>query len=156
MRLRAYTHTPGIQTRLNCYKMFALRLLAVVIASAVGTNLFAQHAVDPSASYYRLICLVHLTGSGKGADTVRPEYAPIGSRARTDIIAWSFQLTDDKQMAIVHLVALDRNAFQAIFADKRPEVKVFEIGKDSRAAIEKEMQKHKKDFNLDNFKVLAR
>jgi RHS repeat-associated protein len=31
-------------------------------------------AVDPTARYHRLICLVHLTGSGKHADPIRPEY----------------------------------------------------------------------------------
>jgi hypothetical protein len=39
--------------------------------------LFAQrHPVDPSERYYRLICLVHLAGSGTLADPFRPEYVP--------------------------------------------------------------------------------
>jgi hypothetical protein len=39
-------------------------------------------------------------------------------------------------MAIVHLVAVDHHAFGAILADRRPEVKVFEIGKQPAAAAE--------------------
>jgi hypothetical protein len=34
--------------------------------------LLAQHAVDPMNRYYRLICLVHLTGSGQAADPIVP------------------------------------------------------------------------------------
>jgi hypothetical protein len=36
-------------------------------------------------------------------------------------------------MAIVHVVAPSRTALAAILADTRPEIRVFEIGKDSRA-----------------------
>jgi hypothetical protein len=35
-------------------------------------------------------------------------------------------------MATIHVVAVNRNAFAQILADTRPEVRVFEIGKDSR------------------------
>lgn len=109
--------------------------------------------------YHRLICLVHLTGTGTPADPIRPEYAPDDrdpSRAdRTGIVAWAFQLADDKKMAIVHFVAVDRKAFASILADSRPEIRVFEIGKDSRNAIETEMKKYKHDFDLDTLKVIA-
>ncbi len=65
------------------------------------------------------------------------------------------QLADDGKMAIVHYVAVDRGAFAAILADTRPEIRVFEIGKDKPAAIEAEMRKYKKDFTLANFPVVA-
>jgi hypothetical protein len=71
-------------------------------------------------------------------------------------VAWSFELTDDKSMAILHVAATNSQAFAPILADTRPEVKVFQLGKDSRATIEAEMQKYRKDFNLDNFRVVAR
>jgi hypothetical protein len=110
-------------------------------------GLLAQHPV----------CLVHLTGSGKHTDPIRPEYVPTAAdAARQGILSWSVQITDDKNMAIVHLVASNRQAFDAIFADKRPEIRVFEIGKDSRAAIEAEMQKYKAGFDLSKFAVVAR
>lgn len=133
---------------------YAVSTFALLISISVGT-LFGQHAVDPSERYHRLICLVHLTGSGTLDDPLRPEYVPPPGSApsRSGIIAWSFQLTDDKQMAIVHYVAVDRSAFKSILADTRPEVLVFEIGKDSRAKIEAAMQQHKDGFNLDTLKV---
>jgi hypothetical protein len=65
------------------------------------------------------------------------------------------QVSDDGKMAIVHMVAVDRHAFEAILADKRAEIRVFEIGKDSREDIETELKKYKKDFNLDSLRVLA-
>jgi hypothetical protein len=117
-----------------------------------------QHAVDPSQRYHRLICLVHLTGSGKHGDPIRPEFVPGSGNetSRDGIIAWTVQTADDGKMAIVHLVAIDAHAFDAILADKRPEIRVFEIGKDNPAVIEAEMKRFKKDFTLDSLKVVAR
>jgi hypothetical protein len=92
-------------------------------------------AVDPTARYHRLICLVHLTGSGKHADPIRPEYMPFtAASGRDGILAWAFQPADDKNMAIIQVVAANRHAFDAILADRRPEIMVFEIGKTSRGA----------------------
>lgn len=132
-------------------------LASFVLCGAAAPQSFAQHAAEPSARYYRVIAMVHLNGPGKKGDPILPEYVPqtIDPR-RQGIIAWSLQLTDDKKMAIVHMVAVNHHAFDAILADKRPEVKVFEIGKDSKAAIEGEMQKHKSGFDLSKFQVVAR
>lgn len=63
--------------------------------------------------------------------------------------------TDDKSMAIVHMVAVNHHAFDPVLADTRPEILVFEIGKDSPAKIEAALQKYKKGFSLDRFKVVA-
>jgi hypothetical protein len=110
----------------------------VIFVALLSGTVFGQHAVDPAQRYHRLICLVHLTGTGTAADPIRPEYAPSEEEraraGRSGILAWSFQITDDGTMAIVHLAAADRNAFKQILADTRPEIRVFEIGKDDRAA----------------------
>jgi len=159
----------------------------------------AQRAAAPGNRYFRLICLVHLTGSGKNGDPVVPEYvtegtaiaraadtiavaaatppAGLNSRAlaaapvatapvarvpatvgvsapmaqRPGYLAWRMQVTDDGKMAIIHIVAADRHAFDSILADKRPEIRVFEIGKDSKDKIEAELRKFKKNFELDSF-----
>lgn len=104
--------------------------------------------------YHRLICLVHLTGSGTTSNPKRPEYAPtVIDPTRAGIIAWSFQITDDGKMAIVHYVAMNRSA--TIFADTRPEIRVFEIRKVAPAAIEAEMQKYKANFTLSSVQVVA-
>lgn len=137
-----------------------MRSLPVVLGILLTTsvvNCFGQHAVDATQRYHRLICLVHLTGSGKKGDPNRPEYVPgpADMADRSGIIAWSSMVSDDGKMALIQVVAVDRNAFKAILADKRPEVKVFEIGVDSRDTIEKEMGKHKSGFTLDALKVVA-
>ena len=95
---------------------FRIAVFAIFIAIFTGILAGQQHAVDPTARYHRLICLVHLTGSGKGADAIRPEYAPDPSSAvsRAGIIAWSMQIADDGKMAIVQYVAVDRSAFKDI------------------------------------------
>jgi hypothetical protein len=49
----------------------------------------------------------------------------------------------------------DRQAFAPILADRRSDIRVFEIGKDSRAAIEAEMPRYKKGFDLTRFEVWA-
>ena len=137
----------------------SIAAFATFVALFSGT-VFGQHAVDPAQRYrYRLICLVHLTGSGTVADPIRPEYMPNEEErarsGRSGIIGWTFQITDDGTMAIVHLAAVDRKAFERILADKRPEIRVFEIGKESRLAIETEIRKHKRNFDLDTLEVIA-
>jgi hypothetical protein len=137
------------------------RSLAVfgLLLTSFTINLFGQqHAVDPANRYYRVICLVHLTGSGKADDPIRPEYVPKASDApsRDGIIAWSSQLTDDGKMAIVHLVAVNHYALDALLADKRPEIRVFEIGKHEPAAIALALKAVKANFSLESLRVVAR
>lgn len=136
-----------------------MRLKVKLLLMSFGlccSGLLAQHAVDPSERYFRLICLVHLTGSGKNGDSVRPEYVPNEPPNRNGIIAWSFQPTDNGQMAIVQYVAVDHAAFNTILADKRPEIRIFEIGQTPPAVIEGALRQFKHDFSLAGFKVLAR
>lgn len=185
-------------------------LVSILILLSISGFLSAQHAVDPTHRYFRLICLVHLTGTGKVGDPILPEYVaqgtavaeaaltaaasasahpttveapgsvahpataqptqpsrptpvpipmpPAGSAVVTNVprpgfLAWSMQKSDDGKMAILHIVAADPTAFAAILADTRPEIRVFQIGKDSPATIQAEMQKYKKDFNLATFEV---
>jgi hypothetical protein len=59
-------------------------------------------------------------------------------------------------MVIVHLVAVNHAAFNSILADTRPEVRVFEVGKQSKAAIEAALGQFKQGFSLDKFQVVAR
>ncbi len=107
---------------------------------------------------HRVICLVHLVGSGKVGDPKRPEYVPGPGEtlSRSGIIAWSSQVTDDGKMVIVHLVAADRKGLATVLADTRPDVRIFEVGVTPRAQIETELRKFKKGFNLDSLQVVAR
>ncbi len=143
----------GFFAAFRCLRYMRALTLLLCLLSLFGLPVSAQrHAMDPSMRYYRLICLVHLVGTGGKGDPIRPEYVPTAIDAKREgILAWSFQLTDDKKMAIIHVVATNRNAFAPILADARPEVKVFEIGKDSAAAIEGAMQGVKAGFSLSKF-----
>ncbi len=189
-------------------------LIVAIVLFGLSGSLLAQKGAAPASRYYRLICLVHLTGSGKAGDPILPEYVaqgtavakaaieatnaanaaaaaaaqaaggskstptangvavptpptttqtpnpvavtpPTTAALRPGILAWSMQKSDDGKMAILHLVAADHHAFDAILADKRSEVRVFEIGKDSKDSIEKELKKFRKDFDLTSFQVVA-
>ena len=89
--------------------------------------------VPQRMQYHRFICLVPLVGTGKPDDPVRPEYTPAtnpsGEASRDGVLAWSSQMTDDGKMAIVHLVASNPLVFDRLRADKRHDIRVFEVGK---------------------------
>jgi len=131
-------------------------LLTLCLASAV---LSAQKKIDPHNTYHRLLCVVPMIGAGTKADPRRPEYIPLphaGPPSRSGIIAFSQQISDDRNFALVEFVAADPAAFKDILADKRAVVKVFEKGRNTRAEIETEFRKHKSDFSLDGFGTVVR
>ena len=118
----------------------------VVLAGAVS----AQHRVDPRNSYNRIICVVPMAGSGTPADPKRPKYAPWPpSQDPNGIIAFTFQPSDDGQVAVVEFVARKRTAFQAILNDKS--VVVFEKGKAVKTVVEAALKQYRKDFDMDKF-----
>jgi hypothetical protein len=118
----------------------------LVLAAAV----FAQHRVDPRNIYNRVICIVPFVGKGTPADPKRPMYAPWPpSRDPNGILAFSFQPTDDGQLAVVEFVARNRAAFDPIFNDKT--ITAFEKGRATRADIESLIKQHRKDFDMDKF-----
>jgi hypothetical protein len=105
-------------------------------------------------TYYRIICIVPLVGTGKQADPIRPDFVPVhkpGDSYQTGIIAWTEVPSDDGKHAIVEMVARNRSAFQAILTDKRPDVVVFERGKQTQAQMEAGIQAYKKGFTLNTF-----
>ena len=72
-------------------------------------------------------------------------------RSTTDILAYSWQLSDDGKSAIVEFVAADRKAFVEILNSKDPKVRLFEKGKNSKDETESELKKQKKDFDPTKF-----
>jgi|SRR6185312_10449409 len=117
----------------------------------------AQHKVDPRNSYERIYCIVPLVGAGTTDDPQRPKYAPVSqlqdSTARKGILAYTWRRSDDGKFALVEFVAQDKAAFKELLADTDANVKVFIKGQSTRAEIEGELKKHRKDFSLDNFEV---
>jgi hypothetical protein len=127
---------------------------------------FAQHRTDPRQMYERIWVIAPMVGSGKSStDPVRPLYAPAQRPSANaqqlkqnppGIIAFGYQLSDDGKFALCELVAKDRQAFAAILADKRPDIRVFERGKAKKEEIEAAFRQYKKDFNIDKMGVLVR
>ncbi len=75
--------------------------------------------------------------------------------ASAGIIAFSWQLSDDGNFALVEFVARDRKALLPILQSANPAVKAFEKGKAKAEDIEKEFKKHKKDFTLDDLEAVV-
>jgi hypothetical protein len=98
-----------------------------------------------------------MVGSGTPEDPRRPEYAPAPGQSDpgSGILAFSYQLSDDGQYALVEFVARDESAFRALLDDKRPGVKAFKKGKSKPEDILKEFRKHKKDFRPETLEVLV-
>lgn len=127
---------------------------AFLFSSLVG---WGQHpSVPPQLRYERLIAVVPMVGAGTYADPKRPLGTPApadSARAkatRDTVFAFSYQLSDDQQFALVEYVATKREHFAGLLADKRV-VKAFERGKSKKDDIEKELKKYKKDFTFDRF-----
>src|SRR4051794_26011898 len=99
-----------------------LMLARLLLFSLLTTLLFAaDYPVDPRNTYNRLVCVVPMVGAGTAADPRRPQYAPwptAPAGSRTQIIAFSHQMSDDGRFALVEFVARDRRAFSAILGDK--------------------------------------
>jgi len=135
----------------------AVRLFVAVVC--LCAPLLAQpQRVDPRNMYERLLCVVPVIGSGTADDPRRPAYAPLppapGTQlSRDGIIAYTFQLSDDGNLALVEFVAVDRKAFRNLLADTDARIKIFRKGQDKRADIEAEFKRLKKDFDLDRFGV---
>ena len=135
-------------------------LLFLLLLHLNLSHIFAQQPkVDMRNTHHRLVAVVPMIGAGTAADPRRPQYAPVPVRdAKPDanpIIAFAYQLSDDGKYAIVEFVAWDRSAFQAILADNRPDVRVFEKGKAKRADIEAEFRKYKKNIDLNTLGVMV-
>jgi hypothetical protein len=128
--------------------------IGLFLMSMVLMPAWAQPRVDPGNSYFRVICIVPMVGSGTWADPKRPMFAPgptaIG-RDRSGILAYYHEPTDDGTAAIVIFVAADRSALQGILTSTSPSVKVFERGKASQQETEAALKAVKKDFNWQRF-----
>ena len=132
-------------------------LIVVSLLIFAGRPAAAQH-VDGRQVFERVYAVVPLVGAGTADHPRRPAYAPLRPARGTapdvnGIIGYTMQVSDDGKFALVEFVARDRLAFRALFADTRPEVKVFEKGKASRATIEAAFRLVKKDFTLDKLGV---
>jgi hypothetical protein len=110
-------------------------------------------------TYHRVIAVVPIVGAGTKADPRRPAYVPMAAAAmgkapaRSGIIGFTFLESDDKKFAIVEFVAADPAALQPILNDKN--VTAFEKGKTKSSDIEPQLQKFRKNFTLDQLRVMV-
>jgi hypothetical protein len=137
--------TPGnLELEQNMSRKLCIGMLLLTGLSS------AQHRVDPRNSYNRVICVVPIVGNGTPLDPKRPMYAPWPlSQDPNGIIAFTFELSDDGQRAIVEFVARTRAAFQTILSDTS--ITAFEKGKAAKADVEAAVKKARKDFDMDKF-----
>lgn len=134
-----------------------LRHIILLLLTAFAGAIFAQQRVDALLSHERLLCIVPMVGTGKADDPRRPAFAPKPGEAdpqsKTAILGFTYRLSDDGQWALVEFVARDRAAFRNILADTRS--KAFVRGRVSRAQVETEFRKLRKDFDLNTFRGVA-
>lgn len=140
--------------------MFGWRLAVISIICAAPAALWGQKRLDGRDLYERVIAIVPMTGSGTYSDPRRPELTPAtlaGGEQVTGkgLIAFSYQMSDDGKMAVVEMVARERRALEGVLRSNRPGVQVFERGKGNAAAIEAEIRKHIKDFDVTKFGARA-
>jgi len=128
----------------------------VVVLFILCSSLAAQRKVDPKNIYHRVVGVLPLIGSGTADDPVRPKHAPAVSQAGapgTGIIAYAFELSDDRRYAIAELVAVDRATLVPILADHSSGVLLFEKGRVSARQIEAAIRRYRKDFSMQKFGV---
>jgi len=122
-------------------------------------NALAQKAVEARDLYERVICIVPMTGAGTYADPRRPLFTParFGTEEKEGrgIISFSYQMSDDGNFAVMELVAREKRALAAILADRRTDIKVFERGKANAAAVEAEIRKYIRNFDVSKFGARA-
>lgn len=122
--------------------------------SPTAVRVDSVHQVDPTTMYYRIYAVVPLIGSGTAADPKRPMFAPQATDFKSDhsgLLGFQMQLSDDKTMALVEIVARNRNVLLPAITSAATGVVIFEQGKSSKAAIEAEFQKYKKGFTLNSW-----
>lgn len=137
-----------------------MKLLGNISFIFVGLSClsFAQRKVDILNMYERVVCVVPVVGQGTMDNPRRPLFAPVPARKgpppREGILAFSWVPSDDGKFALVEFVARERSAFQGLLGANRPDVRAFQRGRNSRAEIETEFRKHKKDFSLDQLRTV--
>ena len=142
-----------------------MRVVLIAALLSFASTAFAQqqhHQVDMRNTYRRIyVVLPMIPGKGTAADPRRPMFAPPPpapgtAPSRSGIIAFHYQLSDDKQFALVEFVAQNRAAFAPILTSNLPNLIVFEKGKHKKEDIEKELRKYKKDFDIRQLGVNVR
>jgi hypothetical protein len=152
-----------------------MRCLALLLLCSFQTPaLFAQlvQKVPPEHIYHRVYAVVPIIGTGKPGDPKRPMFVPSpaelaavkpvaangavagtgpASIPRPAILSYHMDLSDDGQFALVEFVGATPADLKFIAQSTAPGVIAFERGKTTKAQVQAEFQKYKKNFNADLF-----
>lgn len=124
---------------------------ALLLVSAL---LLHSSASAQSPDMYRpgeakVVVIVPLTGAGTYRDPVRPQLPPTDQEAPQSVsIRWI--ATDDARSAIVLLSAPNSDALLPFREDQRSGVQVFDRNQQTRAFVEAEIRKHRRDFRWED------
>jgi hypothetical protein len=108
----------------------------------------AQSRIDPRNLGDRVIAVVPIVGAGTYADPKRPLLAPLPNEIRSKqspIREFTWRPSDDGKFAVVEFVLNDPAATENLLKDSRI-VRSFRRGKHSRAEVEREIGRYRKDF----------
>ena len=97
----------------------------------------------------KVVVIVPLTGAGTYRDPVRPQL-PTTDREAPQAVSIRWIATDDARSAIVLLSAPDSQVLHPFREDQRPGVQVFDRNQQTRAFVEAEIRKHRRDFRWEN------
>ena len=129
-----------------------MRLIYVFILLTSLISAQPKQIVHPQGD--RVYATVPLIGSGKWNDPVRPMFVPSPNAAlkTPPKLSFTYHLSDDKKTALVEFISRDKASLNAIRqAANAPGVKIFEPKKNSKAEIESEFKRLKKDFDPSMF-----
>jgi len=128
----------------------------VCLLVAVGSA-FAQPRVDPLNMYERVIAIVPMVGNGTAAEPYRPAYAPLAAdldaTGLKGVMGFAAVVSDDRNFALIELVARDRAVFAKILADTA--IQTFLKGRDKRSDAEAAFLNLKKNFSIGHFGVIV-
>ncbi len=132
------------------------RFLAVVAPFflVLGSGI-AQRKLDPGHNHERVLAVVPMVGAGTEADPRRPLHAPLKPDPN-GIVSFTYEVSDDGKFAIVEFVARNREALLPVLVRIQANEKAFEKEKTTKAELETEFRKYKKDFDLERFHRVKR
>jgi hypothetical protein len=148
----------------------------VVVAAVLLSSLFSppveaqmRYSTAPTDPHQHIYAILPLIGSGTVIDPIRPMFVPaqgfkavlpatsIASTqtARTGIIGYHAEISDDGKSAIVEFVAPSLNDFKDILSTVDSRVQVFQRGVQGKDIIEAAFKAVKKDFSFDRFLAMG-
>lgn len=127
--------------------MRAIRALTLVVCLAAMSH--GQIRLDHTQLYEVALVIVPLTGAGTDKDPRRPALIPGEGQDRLPegLVSWSWQAGDDDKVAILEIVARNKETLRKLTQDVRVN-RVFERGKDKREDVERELKLVKRTFSL--------